>query len=162
MEHSRRVQARVPASLRDFASGAAATQGLVIPVGHFVNGNTSANIVGNPQPVNDFSQMGNVIQNAMGSIGAQIQTNLQNLTGTDGQGVAAAVAGIANQAAQNVLGNLTPQPSNSSQQSAPPPSGPAQTGQNQNDREHAATLSASIVSMISRPTDADGNPTDCK
>jgi len=145
LEHSRRVQARVPASLRDLPIYS-------LPV--VVNGSTSGTTSG------DFSQMGNVIQNAMGSIGAQIQTNLQNLSGADG-GVAAAVAGIANQAAQNVLGNLGTSPSGQNLPTAPPPGTP-QNEQHQNDREHAATLSASIVSMISRPTDADGNPTDRK
>ena len=113
--------------------------------------------------------MGNVIQNAMGSIGAQIQNNLANLAaggqagipggadggaggaGRGGAGLASTVAGLVNQAAQSATAHLD-------QAAVPNPA----AGQNGHEREHAATLSASIVSMLSRPTDVDGNPTDRK
>jgi len=161
LENSRRV----PASLRDFASGAA-TQGLVVPIGISGNGNIQAGPV---QPVSDF---GNVIQNAMGTIGAQITTNLANLAtnlnqsgtpgpgnnATSGTGFASSLAGMVSQAAQSAAAQAV---LNQTQDGATEQGNEPATGSgNRNEREHAATLSASVVSMLSRPTDIDGNPTD--
>ena len=113
-----------------------------------------------------------MIQNAMGTIGAQITTNLANLatnlnqngtpsTGSNsasGAGFASSLAGMVSQAAQSAAAqavlNQTQDGATEQRNEAAPGTG------SRNEREHAATLSASVVSMLSRPTDIDGNPTD--
>lgn len=123
------VARRYPSSLREFATGAT-PQGLVIPVEVNQNGGVH---VGATQSINMNNlagvNVGNMIQNAMGTIGEQIQQNIANiggnLTGNFAEMVQTAAQNAAAQhltqhnAATNVRNTSTPNPAQPTGQNLP-------------------------------------------
>ena len=137
---------RLPQSLRDFGQGQTASGGIVIPVVHGSNGSIETG------PITSLGgNLGNI-------------PNLQNLIGT---AVGNAIGGI-----QNNLNGLFDGGLGQENEQTPPSGAPgsapneggtsgAETGgQNQNTRE--PSLTARVMTMISRPSDIDGNPIDRK
>ena len=137
---------RLPQSLRDFGQGQTASGGIVIPVVHGSNGTIETG------PITSLGgNLGNI-------------PNLQNLIGT---AVGNAIGGIQNNLNGLFEGGLGPDGVQAPPTGARPvpdldgdaPGGET-GGQNQNTRE--PSLTARVMTMISRPSDIDGNPIDRK
>lgn len=130
---------RLPQSLRDFGQGQTASGGIVIPVVHGSNGTIETG------PITSLGgNLGNI-------------PNLQNLIGT---AVGNAIGGIQNNLSGLLEGGLG-QDGQAPPTGAPAPNDGGSPGaENQNTRE--PSLTARVMTMISRPSDIDGNPIDRK
>ena len=133
---------RLPQSLRDFGQGQTASGGIVIPVVHGSNGTIETG------PITSLGgNLGNI-------------PNLQNLIGT---AVGNAIGGIQNNLNGLFEGGLGPdgvqaQPTGAAADS----DGGASSGETGSQNTREPSLTARVMTMISRPSDIDGNPIDRK
>merc|ERR1711962_1723841 len=141
---------RLPQSLRDFqGQGHTASGGIVIPVVHGSNGSIETGPItslgGN---IGNIPNLQNLIGTAVGNAIGGIQNNLNGLF--DG------TVGLGQEQGGQQGGQPSGVPSNGDNDDVQT----SESGQNQGQNTREPSLTARVMTMISRPSDIDGNPID--